>query len=90
MLGKVTNGIIQKLIEEFKKEDNQNKLKTHCIDPLIYHIFDKLYPYIIITFVIFILILLIVFLILLIAIRSNIFGDVNIPRIRPKLTNLDY
>lgn len=88
MFGKVSSGIIRHLIEELKKEDNQNKLKTHCIDPLIYHILDKLYPYIIITFVIFVLILLIVFLLLLMAMRSNLFGDtgLGLGRIRPRLT----
>ncbi len=71
MLGKFTNELIQKLILEFKKDENQEQLKTHIIDPIICYILDRLYPYIFVTSAIFILLLLIVLSILFMIIKSN-------------------
>lgn len=71
MLGKFTNELIQKLIFEFKKEENQEQLKAHIIDPIICYILDRLYPYIFITSAIFILLLLIALSILFLIIKSN-------------------
>ncbi len=71
MLGKFTNELIQKFILEFKKEENQEQLKTHIIDPIICYILDRLYPYIFVTSAIFILLLLIALSILFLIIKSN-------------------
>ena len=71
MLGKFTNELIQKFIFEFKKEENQEQLKAHIIDPIICYILDRLYPYIFITSAIFILLLLIALSILFLIIKSN-------------------
>ena len=71
MLGKFTNELINKLIIEFQKTENQEKIITHIIDPTIYHILDRLYPYIFFTSAIFILILLIAISILLLIIREK-------------------
>jgi hypothetical protein len=71
MLGKVTNELIEKLIFEFQKEDNQDKLKSHIIDPVICYILDRLYPYILITSIIFILTLVIAICILFLIIKDN-------------------
>lgn len=71
MIGKFTNELIQKFIFEFKKEENQEQLKTHIIEPIICYILDRLYPYIFITSAIFILLLLIALSILFLIIKSN-------------------
>lgn len=71
MLGKFTNELIQKIIFEFKKEENQEQLKAHIIDPIICYILDRLYPYIFITSAIFILLLLIVLSILFLIIKKT-------------------
>ena len=71
MIGKFTSDIIQKFIFEFKKEENQDQLKTHIIEPIICYILDRLYPYIFITSAIFILLLLIALSILFLIIKSN-------------------
>ena len=44
---KLTSNLINKFIDEMKKEENNTKLKTYVIDPCINHIMDKLYPYLI-------------------------------------------
>jgi uncharacterized membrane protein len=69
---KLTNSIINKFIDEMKKEENNEKLKTYVIDPCICHIMNKFYPYLIISAIIFILIFLISILILFLMIRSSI------------------
>jgi len=69
---KLTNNIINKFIDEMKKEENNQKLKTYVIDPCMCHIMNKFYPYIIVTAIIFILIFLISILILFLIIRANI------------------
>lgn len=71
MLGKFTNELIEKLIFEFKKDENQEQLKTHIIDPTICYILDRLYPYIFITSAIFIILLLIALSILFLIIKGN-------------------
>jgi hypothetical protein len=69
---KLTSNLINKFIDEMKKEENNTKLKTYVIDPCINHIMDKLYPYLIVSAIIFILIFLISILILLLIIRANL------------------
>lgn len=70
MFGKLTNEILEHLIFEFKKEDNQEQLKTHVIDPIICYILDRMYPYIFVTCSVFILILLIALSILFLLLRK--------------------
>ena len=71
MIGKLTNEILEKIIFELKKDENQEQLKTYIIDPIICYILDRLYPFIFITSAIFILILLIALSILYLIIKGN-------------------
>ena len=71
MISKFTNEILNKIICEFKKTENQELIKTNVIDPTIYYILDKLYPYIFFTSTIFILLLLIAIVILTLVIKSS-------------------
>ena len=64
------NEIIDIFINELSKDDVKKKINTYFIEPSFTYIFDKLYPYIIITCTIFILILLMVILIICILIRK--------------------
>lgn len=71
MLGKFTNELIEKLVFEFKKDENQEQLKTYVIDPIICYVMDRLYPYIMISSAVFIILLLIVLSILFLIVKSN-------------------
>ncbi len=71
MIGKITNELIQKIICEFKKENNQEQIKTQIIEPIICYIMDKMYPYIFITTAVFIILLLIALSILFLIIREK-------------------
>jgi uncharacterized membrane protein len=73
--GKITKKILHKFIDEIKKEENNEKLKTYVIDPCINHIMNKFYPYLIVTAIIFILLFLLSSLSLLFIIRTNIINN---------------
>lgn len=66
----LANEAIDKIIVEFKKDVNQTKIKTYIIDPTIYYILDRLYPYIFITAIIFVLLLLLVIMILILILKK--------------------
>jgi hypothetical protein len=71
MLSKISDDILEKCIEEFKKDETQCKLKTHILDPIICYILDRLYPYILFTSIIFILTFIIATIILFIIIKDS-------------------
>jgi len=65
------NEIIDICITEISKDENKKKLNTYLIEPSFTYIFDRLYPYIILTAVIFLLILLMAIVIIIILVRNN-------------------
>ena len=69
MLFQVTNDLLNSLIIEFKKEDNVNKLKINILNPIIYYIFWKIYPFFIILFIILLVILIIIIIMLILLIK---------------------
>ena len=56
--GTMVNTILDKAIQFFQEQRNREKIQVHCIDPLIRHILDRLFPYIILTCILFSMILL--------------------------------
>lgn len=50
--------IIDMLLQEVSRKEIKEKLNTHLVEPSLTYLFERMYPYIIITSVIFILILL--------------------------------
>jgi len=67
----IVNEIIDICITEVSKDEIKTKINTYIIEPSFTYIFDRLYPYIILTSVIFLLILLMAIIIIIILIRSN-------------------
>ena len=65
------NEIIDICISEVSKEETKTKINTYIIEPSFTYIFDRLYPYIILTAVIFVLILLMAIIIIIILVRNN-------------------
>jgi len=57
--GTMIQTILDKTIQFFKEPRNQERIRKECIDPLLGHILDRLFPYIILTCILFSLILLI-------------------------------
>ena len=66
----LTGEIIDIFAKEFKKEENQKKIRTEMIDPIIMYTFERLYPYIAAASVIFILTFLLAVIILVLVVRS--------------------
>lgn len=71
IIGQASQQIIDKIVNEVKKEENQDKIKYNVIDPCVNYIVNRLYPYIVITSVIFILTFLMALIILLIIVKKN-------------------
>ena len=68
------NEIIDICITEISKDENKKKINTYLIEPSFTYIFDRLYPYIILTSIIFVLILLMALIIIIILIRNSRFS----------------
>ncbi len=65
------NEFLDICIEQLQKEDNKKKLNTYIIEPSFTFIFDRLYPYIILTAIIFCLLLLLFIILIFILIRNQ-------------------
>jgi hypothetical protein len=68
------NEIIDICITELSKDETKTKINTYIIEPSFTYIFDRLYPYIILTSIIFVLILLMALIIIIILIRNSRFS----------------
>jgi len=71
MKSKFINEIIDVCITEVSKDETKKKINTYIIEPSFTYIFDRLYPYILLTFIIFSLILLMAIIIIIILVRNN-------------------
>ena len=67
----IINEIMDICIMEVSKEDMKKKINAYIIEPSFTYIFDRLYPYIILTSVIFILLLFMAIIIIIILIHNN-------------------
>jgi hypothetical protein len=72
MLCKLTEELLEKIVNEVKKPENMSKIHNNIIDPLIHYTFDKLYPYILISSIVFFLIFIFAFCIFIILLRINL------------------
>jgi hypothetical protein len=68
MIEKLTKQLIEKMVCEFNKEDNQNKLNQEILNPIFKSFSDKIYPYISLLFIIYSLNLIIIIAILVLVI----------------------
>tara|TARA_B100001989_G_C24337387_1_gene363229 strand:+ start:230 stop:451 length:222 start_codon:yes stop_codon:yes gene_type:complete len=71
VMNKIVDELTQYTLNEFKKEENLNKMKVFVIDPLIEYTFKRLYPYILITSIIFFLTFILAIVILFLILKSN-------------------
>ncbi len=65
------NEIIDICISEVSKDETKKKINTYIIEPSFTYIFDRLYPYILVTAIIFVLILMMAIVTIIILIRNN-------------------
>ncbi len=64
------NEIIDICISEVSKDDTKKKINTYIIEPSFTYVFDRLYPYLVLTLIIFVLILLMAIVIIIILIKN--------------------
>jgi hypothetical protein len=69
MISKITNELLDSLIIESKKKKNIDKIKINILNPIIYYIFWKIYPFFIILFIILLVILIIIIIMLILLIK---------------------
>jgi len=56
--GTMVHTILDKALQFFQEPKNRERIQTQCIDPILHHILDRMFPYIILTCILFSLILL--------------------------------
>jgi hypothetical protein len=56
--GTMVNSVLNRALQFFENPENREKIQHQCIDPLLKHILDRMFPYIILTSILFSLILL--------------------------------
>ena len=56
--GTMVHTIMDKALQFIQEPKNRERIQTQCIDPLLHHILDRMFPYIILTCILFSLILL--------------------------------
>lgn len=62
--------LIDICISEVSKDDIKKKINTYIVEPSFTYVFDRLYPYILLTSIIFVLILLMAIIIIIILVRN--------------------
>jgi hypothetical protein len=82
MIEKLCKDVLDKLIFEFQKPDNREKINDTIINPIIYHIFKKLYPYILATSILLFLTFVLAFIMCMFSIKaySNL-NNININKV---------
>jgi hypothetical protein len=58
-------------VQQLNKDENKKKIQTYIVEPSFTYIFDRFYPYIILTAIIFILLLLLSIIVLFIFIKNH-------------------
>jgi hypothetical protein len=67
----LTKSFANTIVTELKKQDNFSDFTTYLVDPVINHIFKKLYPYIMISSAVFLLTFITAVVILVMMLRSQ-------------------
>ena len=78
MIEKISKEILEKIFFEFKKPENRDKINENIINPIIYHIFRQLYPYILATSIILCLTFILAFIIFMFLIKWSNFAKTEI------------
>jgi large-conductance mechanosensitive channel len=77
MVEKLTKDLINKLINEIKKEENQKKIEIEILNPILIKFSNNIYPYIKLIFIIFSLHFILVFIIIFLIIMLNYKNSIN-------------
>ena len=70
MIKEITIKLLDKILEEIKREENITKIQNELLNPLITYTYQKIYPYLLLTIVIFLLTFILALMILIILIKK--------------------
>ena len=70
-MNKLCYELAENFIDEIKKEENVDKIKTNVVNPLIDYTFHRLYPYILVTSIIFFLTFILAVIILYLIMKTQ-------------------
>lgn len=82
--GTMVHTILDKALQFIQEPKNRERIQKQCIDPLIHHVLDRMFPYIILTCILFSLILLMSLTsvgLLIFQMRQSIITAVSLPAI---------
>jgi hypothetical protein len=82
--GTMVHTILDKALQFIQEPKNRERIQQHCIDPLIHHVLDRMFPYIILTCILFSLILLMSLTsvgLLIFQMRQSVLSAVSLPAI---------
>tara|TARA_B110000208_G_C11744364_1_gene421148 strand:- start:760 stop:975 length:216 start_codon:yes stop_codon:yes gene_type:complete len=71
MIEKFTTEILDKIVIEVKNKKNLEKINDNIVEPMIYYLLQKIYPYIIFLVILIIIIILLLILLLVIIKLKN-------------------
>ena len=71
MIEKLTKDIISKLINEFKKKENKERLEREVLNPIISNFSEKIFPYVSLLFIMYSLNLILIIIILVLIVIKN-------------------
>jgi hypothetical protein len=68
MIDKITRDFIDKIVIEFKKDDNRRKVKKDILNPILDEFTEKIYPYINMLFIMYSINIILIILILILTV----------------------
>lgn len=77
LVKELTKKCLESSIEEIKKEENMNKIRTEVVDPLIHYTYKRIYPYFLITIIIFLLTFILALLIFIILVKDILKSNIR-------------
>jgi len=54
-LHKISQEVIEKILDEIQQPHNKKKFQVHVLDPIIQYALGRLFPYILVTSIVFLL-----------------------------------
>jgi hypothetical protein len=73
MLPKITRNLLERIIEEIKKDENMDKIKVNVVNPLLQYCYSRLFPYFLIMAIIFLLTFVLALMIFIMLIKQILF-----------------
>ena len=71
MIKDIVNNIIEELLDEWNDKEFKTKIHDRFIDPIIFYLIDRMYPYFMLTSIIIFILLFLLIMILYLLLTKN-------------------